>query len=240
MTGPVIGPEAQAMSSGPSFVPAEHDEHWGFVLSKALLWHREHLHRLIREWEVYNAAYFEGKLVPPFIGIWQPARRGALGQCAQVGTYGARTEIRIRPSLLTGKHPNISPHAPTEGRALFVGDVLLHECVHEWHQEVTGHREDSYLGHGPQFRDTANRIGEALGLPPVRASRRRGRDADLPSCAFWPYNVRPRGFYLGAWRNFPALEAALRRLITRYGLMRVTSTFIAIEAMIDAEREADT
>ena len=50
------------------------------------------------------------------------------------------------------------------------------------------------VGHGPAFRDTCNRIGGALGLPPVKTSKARGPEKDLPSCAHWPFNVRPEGY----------------------------------------------
>ncbi len=30
--------------------------------------------------------------------------------------------------------------------------------------------------------------------------KKRGKDKDLPSCAQWPLNVRPRDYYLGAYK----------------------------------------
>src|SRR6266508_719065 len=42
-------------------------------------------------------------------------------------------------------------------------------------------------------------IGEQLGLPPVRVAKARGPEKDLPSCAHWPHNVRPTGYYKGAF-----------------------------------------
>jgi hypothetical protein len=33
--------------------------------------------------------------------------------------------------------------------------------------------------------------------------KKRGPDKDLPSCAQWPHNVRPAGFYLGAYKPDP-------------------------------------
>jgi len=80
-----------------------------------------------------------------------------------------------------------------------VADVLLHETVHQYHQEVTGEAEESYKGHGPAFRDTCNELGEQLGLPTVRVAKARGLEKDLPSCAHWPHNVRPTGYYKEAF-----------------------------------------
>jgi hypothetical protein len=87
--------------------------------------------------------------------------------------------------------------AAVVGRHRFVEDVLLHEMIHQFHQEVTGQHEHSYHGHGPAFRDKANEIGAALGLSRVRDSKRRGAEKHLPSCAQWPHCVRPNGYYLG-------------------------------------------
>jgi hypothetical protein len=33
----------------------------------------------------------------------------------------------------------------------------------------------------------------------VRPAKARGKDKDLPTCAEWPHNVRPPGYYLGAY-----------------------------------------
>ena len=49
---------------------------------------------------------------------------------------GSRLEIRLRPSLLDGTHPRMAGDAP--GRFPFAADVLTHECIHQWQQEITG------------------------------------------------------------------------------------------------------
>jgi len=110
---------------------------------------------------------------------------------------GCRSQIRLRPSLLTGTHPRVNGSA--EGRFLFVADVLLHEMIHQWQQEVSGETDEAWHGHGPAFRDKANEIGARLGLGIVRTSKKRGKDADLPSCSYWPHVVRPEDYYLGAY-----------------------------------------
>ena len=74
-------------------------------------------------------------------------------------------------------------------------DVLLHETVHQWHQEITLKQDLGYKGHGPAFRDVANRIGADLGLGVVRVAKARGKLKDLPSCAQWPHCVRPPQYY---------------------------------------------
>ena len=193
-----------------------------FVLDHAEPWHREHLGRLFSRWRTWNGEHFDGRLEPPYLLLAEPAFSHAYGSCGDLSGFGGRSEVRIRPSLILGTHPHVAAgedHA--EGRGRFVDDVLLHEMVHQWQFEVLGDAEPSYHGHGPVFRDTANRIGAALGLPPVRDCKRRGTDAGLPSCSHWPHVVRPNGYYLGATvaparrqgRDLERLEeAALRYL----------------------------
>ena len=170
-----------------------------YVLHDAEPWHRDHLGRLYADWAEYNATYFGGQLVPPYILLTHPARPSTYGDCGPVSAWGARSQIRLRPSLLTGTHPHINASAPAEGRYRFVTDVLLHEMIHQYAQELTGQQDGSYHGHGPAFRDECNRIGERLGLPIVRTCKKRGKAAALASCSQWPANVRPDGWYMGAY-----------------------------------------
>lgn len=173
-----------------------------FVLDHAEPWHREHLGRLFSNWRTWNGAHFDGRLEPPYLLLAEPSTPRRYGDCGALSGFGGRSQIRIRPSLVRGSHPHVragEDHA--EGRALFVDDVLLHEMVHQWQFEVIGDPESAYCGHGPLFRDVANRIGAALGLPAVRDCKRRGSGRDLPSCSHWPHVVRPAGFYLGAVRR---------------------------------------
>lgn len=185
----------------PDAVVAHRREWWEFVLAEAEPWHRHHLGRLLEVWEKINAEHFDDALVPPYLLLAEPSTPARLGQCAPVSSFGGRSEIRIRPSLLAGTHPHMR-HGDEhdEGRFRFVADVLMHEMVHQHAQEVSGDTEPSYHGHGPAFAATANRIGAGLGLPPVRGMKRRGKDKDLPSCSHWPHCVRPAAWYLGAYQ----------------------------------------
>ncbi len=40
----------------------------------------------------------------------------------------------------------------------------------------------------------------------LRSMKKRGKDKDLPSCAQWPLNVRPRDYYLGAYKPHDQAE----------------------------------
>ncbi len=167
-----------------------------YVIEHAEPWHRTYLGRLYDLWEAWNHEYFDGRMVPPYILLSEPSNPRRLGDCALVSGFGGHAQIRIRPSLLAGTHPAIAAgDAFLEGRFLFVADVLLHEMIHQWQYEVSGQHESGYHGHGPAFRDMCNRIGAKLGLPPVRTSKARGKDKDLPSCSYWPHDVRPDHYY---------------------------------------------
>lgn len=172
-----------------------------FVLNEAQAWHRAHLTRLYALWEKWNTMYYNGSLTPPYILITPTESPKAYGDCATISAFGGRSQIRIRTSLLLGTHPHVRPGEEfAEGRQRLIDDILLHEQVHQYHHEITGSLEDSYHGHGPAFAAMCNQIGSALGLPPVRSMKKRGKEKDLPSCAQWPLNVRPEGYYLGAYK----------------------------------------
>ena len=162
--------------------------------------YRPLLERLYALWEDWNQSYFAGKLVTPHILLAEPKSPRALGDHSNISGWGSKNQIRIRPSLWDGSHPKArAGDEYAEGRFLLLADILLHETIHQYHDELTGQVENSYHGHGPAFRDECNRIGEELGLPPVRTAKARGSAKALPSCAHWPLNVRPEGYYRGAF-----------------------------------------
>ena len=175
--------------------------------------------KLIHLWSYWNTEYFDGAFkVCPIILLAEPSKPSRLGDYSPVGAYGSRAQIRIRPSLLRGTHPHTLPGKEYEkGRFLLVADVCLHETIHLWQDEVMGDLEPTYHGHGPLFRDKSNEIGAKLGLPPVRTCKKRGKDAELPSCSQFPQNVRPADYYQGAYvRNADEprpLKGRLERLL---------------------------
>jgi hypothetical protein len=176
---------------------------WEFVETHGELWHKQHLGRLLERWRQWNQEHYASTLIPPYMLLNEPVAPNVYGDCARLSGFGGRSQIRIRPSLLVGTHPDMRRGDDyAEGRSLFTDDVLLHEMIHQWQQEVVGNPEGAYHGHGPLFRDKANEIGERLGLPRVRTSKDRGKkDKSLPSCSQWPHNVRPDEYYQGAYRR---------------------------------------
>jgi hypothetical protein len=172
---------------------------WRYILEHSEPWHREHLGRLGGLWERCNGAHFAAAMVVPVLLLNEPSNSRRLGDCGAISGIGCRSQIRIRPSLLRGTHPLVRHGSrDPEGLFRFVADVLLHEMIHQWQQEVTGEPEESYHGHGTGFRDKANEIGAKLGLPPVRAKHQK-EGAGAP-CQYWPYIVRPADeYYRGAY-----------------------------------------
>lgn len=171
-----------------------------FVLAETKGPFRAFVGELFNRWHSYNREYFEDKLiVPTYLTLSTPKSTTTYGEYAPISSWGGTSEIRIRPTLFTGKHPLINKSAPMEGRKRFLFDILLHEMVHQYSHETLGIWEDSFHGHGPVFRDQCNRISDIMGITQrVRTCKKRGADKELPSCAHWPHNIRPDGYYMGA------------------------------------------
>ncbi len=173
-------------------------------------------------WNYWNEHFFDNSFkAPPIILLAEPSKPSVLGSYSVIGAYGSHSQIRIRPSLMSGTHPHMLPgEQHRKGRFLFVADVCLHETIHLWQDEVMGDLEESYHGHGPLFRDKCNEIGQKLGLPPVRTCKKRGKDAELSSCSNFPHNVRPAEYYRGAYvrgNDEPRpLRGRLERLLKDY------------------------
>ena len=88
------------------------------------------------------------------LDVAEPKSPRGLGDHANISGWGSKNQIRIRPSLWDGSHPQVrSGEEYAEGRFLIVAVVLLHETIHQYHDEITGQAEKSYHGHGPAFRD---------------------------------------------------------------------------------------
>ena len=189
------------------------------MLAQADPWHREHLTALYATWHRYNACYFAGHMTPPYLLLAEPITPRTYGDTSPASGFGAKLQIRIRPSLLRGTHPHVVPGHDPRGLQRFVADILLHETIHQYQFEVVQKDEASYDGHGPLFRDSANTISSILGLPPVRASKVPKKERHLPSCAHWPHNVRPADYYGGAirpvWDPVPVDEEALLAKLVR-------------------------
>ena len=174
---------------------AHRQDLWAFIDNHGVPGVRDIVMRLGEHWATVTARWFPGQMTRPTILLACPAKSSAFGDTANIGSYGEPVEIRIRPSIIDGTHPKVN--GPQEGCWRFAEDVLLHESIHQWQFEVSGNSEDSYHGHGPQFTAHCNRIGTDLGLPSVVTRNRKG--SKNPRSAQWPHNVRPPGYYLGAY-----------------------------------------
>ncbi len=170
-----------------------------FVLSHARAVHRAYLSRLYGLWQEWNATFYDGRLVTPYLLLAEPSSPQALGDYSTISGFEGHGQIRLPPSLLFGGYRLVRKGEKyAEGRFRFVEDVLLHQSVPQRKHKALGNIERGYKGHGPLFAGKCNAIGARLGLPKVRPVKRRGNDRDLPSCAHWPHCVRPADYYLGA------------------------------------------
>lgn len=175
----------------------DRETHWAYVAEHAAPGFRSYLLRLAEIWDNANDRWFSAKMTRPIVLLTAPSTPTRYGEHAHAGGYGEPGEIRIRLSLLDGTHPKV--HGHPEGCFRFAADVLLHESIHQYQFEIAGNSEPSYHGHGPQFTAWCNLIGADLGLPQVVCRNRKG--SKNPRSAQWPHNVRPPGYYLGAYEQ---------------------------------------
>lgn len=147
------------------------------------------IRRMYEQWEQWNEEFFDGLMTVPIILLNEPSNPRRLGDCGPVSGFGCSSQIRIRPSLLVG--------TLSKGQWLYGADVLLHEMIHQWQQEIVGKRDKGYSGHGPIFSAKANEIGARLGLPEVgrTCKERDAEDKELGKPSYWPANVRPDDYY---------------------------------------------
>jgi hypothetical protein len=202
MTKPVTASRVILPNAAVSEPVAEHrTDYWTWVEQHAAPEYKRRLLLGLRDhWRDNNQAYFDGRMLEPYITLTEPSAPQIYGQCCSVSSWGSRLEIKIRPSLLAGTHPHLVGAKPVHCER-FTYDVLLHEMVH---QHVMEHEpdvdEDSYHGHGPVFTAHANRIGALLGLPDVVIRNRGG----VKKCkaAQWPHCVMPPERYGGFYKTF--------------------------------------
>jgi len=169
-----------------------------YVLAEAEPWYKERLTFLYEMWDRFNTDFFRGELKTPYLVLGTPGLAKALATHNHISNWGGTTQLTFRLGLFDGERYLLQDEAHEEGRKRYWADVLLHEMVHQFHNEVTLERERSYKGHGPHFADTCNEIGSDLGLDEVRPAKARGKEKEKPSCAYWPLNVRPADYYQGA------------------------------------------
>lgn len=158
---------------------------------------------LYLKWHEYKRTYFDdAPMVQPIIEIDSVSTLKTMGEYAIKTGSGLTGKITIKESIVSGRylHLNLGADPTGEGHKRFVLDILLHEMVHQFIHEILGKSEPSYSGHGPVFKEQCNRIGDIIGLPLVRDCKRRGRYAELPSCAHWPHNVRPIDYYKAVYQ----------------------------------------
>ena len=168
-----------------------------FNLNSAAPAFRGRFNRLYPTWRHFNATYFAGRLAVPHIsiGLTTPRR---FSECRLTTDYGGEINIVLSGRVVFGTDRRVvrTDDPDAEGVQRFVSDLLLGETVKQFVLEILGDEEDGWGGRGPLFCREANRIGEVLGLPRVEPRRRAYRGMGHPVAAFWPWALRPPGYYL--------------------------------------------
>jgi hypothetical protein len=162
----------------------------------------------------HSAAFWGGELQPVPILITPPTSAHAQADAAEYSGFGCRQQMRIRPACARGAYPTgvvkpggwrMRPGHDFADRLLWRGDLILHEAVHLWLNQIEAEGRHEHKGHGKPFTAECNRISGLLGLPQVRARRRRGEPRELPISPEWPFCVRPGGefggFYGTLWER---------------------------------------
>jgi hypothetical protein len=200
-------------------MPDIRDQIRAFSLSKAEGPDREIIRELYRMFDEHNAAHFGGRLDPVVILITPPTSARASADAAEFSGFGCRQQMRIRPSIARGSHNadrpqgvkafyRMVPGHALENRLRWLSDLVLHEMIHLWLNQIEDPRRDEHQGHGAPYTAECNRIGGMLGLDPVVSRRRKTDGARVGISSDWPQNVRPGGphgpFYGTLWEFVPA------------------------------------
>lgn len=163
----------------------------------------EHAHEKERRdqcyewWDQVDKDHFDGNLPDVHITESRVAPR-SYGEVHPVTDWGAKVQVKINSGMINGEHRSVTASWPDENIQDFIRDVLLHEAIHVDCLVQDGEPWNTL--HGARFVETANRIGKELGSIDSVVDRARGsRNAGQPTCCRWPHNVRPPGYYGGAF-----------------------------------------
>ena len=185
-----------------------------YVINKAQPTYRLHLERFYRLWHQYNRVYFASAMTPPYLMIDQPHDQLSYGGYEPITGFGGLTGIIVRESIVTQDHIDLSfGDKNPAGIDLLLEDIILHYATRQYCAEVLGKPDQFESGHGGTYVKECNRIGAILGLPdvgPARTAKRSKSGTVLPTCAHWPWNVRPAGYYYGAY-DYTTVQAGRRQ-----------------------------
>lgn len=169
-------------------------------------WHGPHIQRFmgIHEW-VRGLLAASGdpiltsrELVWPKTGIGAVPGTRTLSLFRPIAEDGSVAQIAVRESVLTGEHPQVrSGPEYEEGRCRLADDAFLGAVASQVRTEIVRDAEAGYGGHGPVRAGVCNFLGRHLGVPVV--VKKGAKLPGVQTCVDWPMNVRPPGYYLGAY-----------------------------------------
>lgn len=171
-----------------------------YVIHKAHPTYQKLLEKFYRWWHEFNHLYFAGTMTPPYLMIDQPNDQLSYGGYEAITGFGGLTGIIVRESIVTKTHIDLKfGNEDPAGLERLEKDIVLHYVVRQYCAENLGRPDASESGHGGTYVKECNRIGTLLGLPDVGPARKTRNTQNLPTCAHWPWNVRPAGYYYGAY-----------------------------------------
>jgi hypothetical protein len=187
------------------FVINESDEHYRIILGD-----------LYSSWDKYNNEFFKSEFnTPPYITLSAPRYMGHLGAYKTISDFGGRSHIKIRHALLGDGHPR-TKNMTDKGKQRFVRDVLLHQMVHQYLDEILGLDPKLVQLHTGVFITKCNEIGEKLNLVSVGPPNQPKSGPKLPSAIYWPNIVRPYGYYGGEYEPRKKSKDRLNALVRKF------------------------
>jgi hypothetical protein len=159
----------------------------------------QYCERLMKVFDLWNSREFRHvPLIRPRLEV-----RDIQDLCRFVP--GKQPQYVVNENLLNGDHPDLrSGDACKEGRFNFTADCIVH-CMARHAANVPGH---SKVSDHHVFRNVCNEISMKRGWQQVRSiDDRNPLFVRRPLADFWPWNVRPTGFYENAETiDWPARE----------------------------------
>ncbi len=161
---------------------------------------------LYASFDEHNGRFWGGGLLPVPILVTNPHTTRAFADASEFSGFGCKQQMRMRTACARGSYPTkfepgkrgfwrMRPGHRFEDRVRWLSDVVLHEMIHLWLNQIDAPGRNEHQGHGAIFTAECNRIGTELGLLPVRIRRRNSDPRETPASPQWPHCVRPGGMY---------------------------------------------
>lgn len=214
----------------------EHREEFKeFVINESDEPYRSILTDQYSTWDKYNHDYFMSEIIdPPYITLSSPNYIGHLGAYCRISDFGGGPQIMIRPGLLGTRHRK-TRNMTEKGKQRFIHDVLLHQMVHQYLDEVVGLDASLVHLHTAAYVTKCNEIGWKMGLEPVGLPYPPKNGPQLPSAMYWPQVVRPYAYYEGAYEPRKKKEDSLDSLVKQFDALSLKKKILFLNRLRKVE-----